>query len=619
MPPRSAETETNWGPEECVQCAISVLRRTEGETIISPRTRRLIDPAVERNRDMLWSCRLNRTLLEQARELIDMALAELDNAYNYSPWARSVDYRSTIPNAPDELIVRMNDNIRSITGVSLSHRARSAIAGVVGVVRDLGHRTHQEARRRTSHAMNMLYSRFYPAPILRSVEEGSNSLTEDEKKNMIDFCASKFANIPAGMSHEGLKPFINKLKRICNAVYNRKFCRVHHLTDVLNRIHSMYTEQGHQRYIEMPADTPDENFHVNMCFTRYISNHGIFKRASIEYFEIKTERTLDDGGVRTQFFQLAGNQLRDFGIFKETEDGTDVFTFNEAYDGPNRLQKCTFAGSLLAFLMVNKIRVDFHLSKAILMHLLMPPEKFDDDYYAMFFLLEYPTSGIGLVNLMEIPEKIENVGFTFNNDEHKLDRSKTYKKNNVTADNYREYVGKFAKHMLIGGAENMLEAFKQGFWVSLEWLASAKLTISQLDALITATEVTEEQRYRIAHSLEQKLEASYHRDNDKVIKVIKWLIEIIRHGDTFYPIEAVAGEEHLPQDFKTFMKMLCFFWTGSAAYNSSFAYTFEPYGGDHFAGHTCAHIIQVPLHFKSIDEMFRQLVRSVTDTGFWLV
>lgn len=667
----TSHSATTITPNQCVQLAINVLMRTttSGRTVVNPITRRLIDPDGTTFARIFRQCTRNHASAFHGSTaiVVNGALNEMRRIALYSEYARRTytTYHYTTPQQTDLIWYAINDirqnwrrgrpaaqaeaqatrqlspNTLSTMRIAVEQRM-SGYTQQRQVLNDEGYRQlpediqtelmeawnrqHASVRIQSASAPSVSNSGHRPTPVVETTAlladfsrsprtrriASSRSLNNEERQGLIEFCSSKFTGLPA--LEGSMKRFINKLKRVCNTMSEKTNCQPQQLNAIVTAAARRYKIRRNEHYTLRIPPNPSPHHHIQKLYELYSTRPASLHYGSLDKFFVQSGRAIDAGGVRRQYMQSAAIELKKLGIFTETDDNTGIYKFKPEFAGSDKLARCKFAGAFVAFCIVNGIKLDFNLSKSILASLIYKPEEIDNDYYAMFYLSEYSSHGRSMVNLMRSPNDIQYVGLEFNDGDIVLDTTKEGDDNNVNVSNFREYVGKLGVYKLTHGTSAMLQNFKEGFYITRRFLGHNNVSVAQLDALITGTKLTSQNRNSIASKVATNY-IRYNPDSNNNQSII-WLCEIIREGNTFYPMDEVQNAPHLPQDFDTFMKMLCFFWTSSQYYNTNLNYSAQITRSANFVAHTCSQLLDVPYGFTSRDQMFRQLIRSVTDTSF---
>lgn len=535
-------------------------------------------------------------------------------SWPFSPYARN--------NASQEALGVSPGNFHYASTVSYAQRLMMMLHE--GTFQEL------DNERAPSRSRSRSMSRSVSSPLLSASPSArhvvlSASLDDTEELNMVDLCRSKFEELGKNnevfQQHAPLRAMIHKMKRLCNQLIHSQHCDATSLAKIVQKARKKYTMHHGARFGMRNVKHNKEFVEMFQTFEDNLNElRTPFENWNITYLN---EPAIDVGGVRTNFCQAAASQLLGSGLFVETEEGSGRYMFNPSptvqnIHGEDKYNVCKFVGALLAFFMMNNFPIDFHLSRTISMRLLYKDNEIDGDDFATIFLLECPQEGRSFLKLLSNPHDIPHASLDF------ADIDPSQPSEEVTPSNFRKYIGLHAMTRLLPiETERMFQHFKSGFFITHRFLRSQNMTVPQLDTILTSIEVTEEQKEAIvatmmnsiAHDMQAWQSRSSIEDNKK-LRCCLWFKSIVKDGNRGFPTDEVTNVPHLPQNYKQFLQMLLFFWTGKKSYDPSFQYKFVVYGGQNFAAHTCSHQMDIPYMFRSRNEMYRQLVRSISSSDF---
>ena len=424
-------------------------------------------------------------------------------------------------------------------------------------------------------------------------------------------CTALLRDIRVNGNH--FRPFANKLLKICVDVQDRQNCGIIPLNAIMTSLQQKYFEPAIDDKIVFPRvvegseltyliDTalrvpvedriaffklPLKNQNKFMFTVHYTNARGTIDR-----------RLIDAGGPIRQFFSNVAKQMFESKYFKKVNTS---YTLNPNFDTnmspAGKCEKFHVLGLITAFLMLNGFKHEHHFSRAILARFLYKPNEMTDADYALYHLLDVPSLAV----MMRDPDSIEYAGLEMSDDTA------------VTKANYENYLVEQGRYA-VGSDPRYIEAFREGFYISYRVLRNKSVSMSQLDALLTGSEITKE----IVMAMVGMILAS--TTSPPEICIINF-IKILVSTNEEYPFDFANGEEHLPKDKNEFMKRLLFFWTGVRSFNDRFPYSVVSTTGDHFIGHTCGFYIEIPRMFSQPVagrlpmDMYKQLISTVAVEG----
>jgi hypothetical protein len=469
------------------------------------------------------------------------------------------------------------------------------------------------------------------APNRRS-NVNSKSLTSNETLNLNEMCKTKFRGIQLPETNHGrnVKPFLNKLKKVCHKVVDKAGCDVNSLFRRLQELKTKLDNRKEQTFNAL------QGTELEYLFQKWTNDTKVL-RTPINDFLVNYEnangngRAVDAGGPRRHFFQSVAEQVISKHLLVQTEDASDTYNFNYNFDisflgipdtPGNRDNVFTFFGVLVSWMIINGFNLRGHLNKAILANLLYKDSKTNsddneltDDDYALFYMLDYPETGDSLGRFMLTPEVIEDSMVVFNDGDINLipSLSEDDPENTVSSRTYRKYVGLMGRYSLIGKDFPALVAFKRGFYIGRRYLRNRDFTISQLDSLITTIEITDEQLAAIVKSIRD-----VSTRNRKPI-IIDWFCSILK-GQVRMPIARWSPEERdlLPLDHKRdFLPRLLKWFSGSQNYQPDRRYSVSIVTGNEGTlpvAHTCAFSIDIASTVTSPEDLMYKLIVSMIST-----
>lgn len=206
---------------------------------------------------------------------------------------------------------------------------------------------------------------------------------------------------------------------------------------------------------------------------------------------------------------------------------------------------------------------------------------------------------------MRTPEYIIASDFEFSDDRNVEDRP-------VTIAKFREYTSVHGKKLLLQDNISAFNEFKKGFFIKRYSLHNRQITIQELDALMSGSEINTS----TINKIEEKIRRYYNLP-DQHSEKIEWFINILKDtGDLFPTHIARESVETYPQNVNDFKKQLLYFWTSTRNYNSQFAYNISFTYTSNIVAHTCSQWIEIPSNISSQTALYELLFRSVIATGF---
>jgi hypothetical protein len=489
----------------------------------------------------------------------------------------------------------------------------------------------------------------------------SNSITPRRDANIHDSCKNIFNPIlqKSGIPIQ-IKRFVNKLKKICNDVKNRENCDVENLGRIHQLLYNRYLQNYHPEN-NLLIDDVYENTELVTLLRDVSNDFSVSTRDLLKNlrFSVHNERhdvtinyaerdvTQDAGGVSRTFFTNIADQLFSLGFFKQLDGDSNIYCVNPDLDitpfiplghiltekEEINLRKILFksAGAIISTLLLNQIQLKFHLNKAILANLLY--KEIDPDEYVYHYINDSKYKDLLLNTLSSpTPENLEALNELLNFDtepdvelSHIRKRSSDDKKK-ITLTSFRTILQKYCKNSLIG-EERYFDAFNSGFYIQRKSLVNRGFNIQSLDTLITGIEVTAPQIDEIIHKLHNEDIFSQNIEIHNRLRynqICTWFSNILKDNGTHrsparFPVEVLVGAEHLPQNIKDFKKQLLYFWTGSSNYNNLLDYQIIPSNSQHIVPHTCAPSLEIPAYITSQEQLYEQLLRTCTSTGWYYV
>ena len=417
-----------------------------------------------------------------------------------------------------------------------------------------------------------------------------------------------------------IKPFFNKLKRLCTKLKEQKSCNIENTntpqknitTELYEYLYTSKRESKMSLYV-------NDKYPLKSLYLAYMNDNEIFK------FDIQSSRiyqpgmeAIDIGGPIKQLVQNAIDEIYPSEsdtyennikkLLVETEDESNICNLNwnfdidffkgnieiqyeveqkyeETYedfikrklnaplekftiynrfitndDETNRKNVFKFLGTFLIWATANNFKLPCHLNKAIFGKLIYG-DKLTNDDYALYYIMNYPTIGNGLVNLLKNPtaESFKNSYLEFNNDDYILRKNnnnsrsisksksnggKIIKKskrsiggnseddilsNDVNIKNYREYLGLRSKYFLMDKDKHAYKSFIKGFGPALKFLSQQSFI--DLDILFTHKPITIEEIHNLYKSM-----IIYYSPIENQVKsrqdTLLWFNEILTSDDS---------------------------------------------------------------------------------------
>eukprot|EP00127_Corallochytrium_limacisporum_P006231 Clim_evm7s222 gene=Clim_evmTU7s222 len=179
--------------------------------------------------------------------------------------------------------------------------------------------------------------------------------------------------------------------------------------------------------------------------------------------EFSGEDGVDDGGLRKEFFQLITREIfsEDYGMFTYDKVHHHYWINPNSIDASAEFE---LVGKILGLAIYNSIILDVRFPTVIYKKLLGKDGVFAD------LALSHPDVYQGLSKLLEMPpDDIEDVGLTFSVDEEHFGTVRQIELKPgggdiaVTGGNVKDYVHRYANHILNGSIAENFNAFKTGF------------------------------------------------------------------------------------------------------------------------------------------------------------
>jgi hypothetical protein len=631
---------------ECIQVMIRILLRDQ-QRIISPLSNRLVNidgPAITR---ILENCE-NRMPTE-LQELSTMVYQELRNEYAWSPFANdnfdddilegdfderdaqiayvinilhSHDIEPFLDILPDE-IVEMLQNRSASRSRSSASRSRSSMDIDEHVTVRRGQR-----RGRDSRDEPPIISPNSASPPPRS-NKSSSDITTETDIGILQQCKNLFNPYINSTIAPIFKRFANKLKKICNKELNRDRCTENELGTLLKTLRNkVTTRRANLEPINFLIAQSDElvKLYQIVTYKTTADMQKFFKTRNLKFNISYGGPEIDQGGVTRAFFSNVAKQIFSYKFFIPLDDEGKIYKINKDI---NVIFKPTlsrrrppilslnekkfvfhFIGCVVAFLMLREIKLPGHFNKAILAHILYD-EQIDPDEYVFYYSVDSDQART-VLDIMNTPANLEYLQF---NDGYVPPTPSREGSDDVTVDSYRDYVRLRAKFILIGDSESeeCLKSFIEGFGILSKSLRNKNVTLSQLDALLSAVKLTTDE----IEMLKQKIQQNSVNDNDtEKTREFKGYFMNILDGTAPFP-QAVANESaHLPQTRDEFLMRLLFFWSGNSNYVSTLRYTITATNSRHITAHTCWPYLEIPNRIQSREELYAELLRSCTSTDF---
>jgi hypothetical protein len=454
-------------------------------------------------------------------------------------------------------------------------------------------------------------------------------------------CITTFSDLPAPFTGLG-----NKLSKICNKLVNRGHCSLENIGRFYSGLHERYLygrenrNESRRTFIVLTdvrrGDELKQLFQllvkrtsaeVDEIFMKKVDSHSI-------RFAVREGAEVAPGpGPTRDFFQTVANQLfaPETGLFKPAGAGSGRMLLNHAADvsrladrfanaNTNRRKIFKIVGRLLAFLMLNGIKYDVHLSNYIQARMLYAEDEIRDDEILMHYLLDFPEDRVGRVALLKRPDDIAALGFDFN-DEMELDPRRANEP--LTAANYAAYTRLIARKKLeIAESAPYLTALLEGFYVTRRVLRNRGVTVQILDSLMTGREITPSEIDRVIASVlafTQRAASWNSARGRERRQVLEWFFQILADRGELFPADLAATRpEKYAQTPDAFKRQLLFWWSASRYVSDTTVYKVLPEGGAgiYFRVHTCDSMIEFAPIIPSREEMYKNLLVQVAETEY---
>jgi len=437
----------------------------------------------------------------------------------------------------------------------------------------------------------------------RSKSKSSRSLSANAIKEhlMMASCRNKFEDIINATKADGypvaLKRIAYKLAKTCSKVTDTKSCTIDNLDNKIAKLREKWILHNMDDGIEFVNVIKGQELATFIkAATTYrgtSGGFGNFCRLSRENFRItyKDQIGVDAGGLFTQFMQNMADQLFEKELFVPVDDRGETYTFNTK----NNVTISTICGAVITFLILNGVKLKYHLSRSILARLLYNDTEIRKEEYILYHLLDSPEFGNQFNNFIFDPSLIRNSMLTLNNDD------------DVTEETFRTYMEEVTLS-LVTSQKSTMDAFSKGMLYGIDTrktLRKLKFTISELDAIMCGEKITVD----VIKSIIERC-ASFGQKNPEIYK---WFSKIL--------LKKVKFPEEDKRDYKAmmnqnnFMKALLYFWTGCSNYNSHFNYSLE-LTDNHLHSHTCIHQLVLPNHCKSAKELYSHIIHFISYDNF---
>jgi hypothetical protein len=444
-----------------------------------------------------------------------------------------------------------------------------------------------------------------------------------------------------------------KLKKICT-LYT-KSCD--HLNDSKDSISDYLVKYRKNTYNISNIDT-EYTLATAFKFWNTLDSHKKiqFGLARLENFKITYREGQGIGiGVVRDFFQNCIDELLRYNIFSYIgSESIQRYQINPLFNPDKTFKEESgltfdkeadfvlfykFIGRLFCFILLNDIGLNFHLSHAILAHMIYKHEDITDDDYLGYFMLDYPEYFNSYVKLMKLdPNTIKDLGFEFNDDYDLVTENK-----DITKTNFREYITLRSKHKLLHQIDNRddkdtYNRFKgliSGFNPLRKLLAKEKLTISALDKLITFETIDDitikkliEKFKSIMYPMIEDTNDIELRDQNKIATDL--LISILEDDGKTFPYEVInmeppSDEEIRKKNFYNFIEHLLSFWSSYRHYSESLNYKISVISkvvvneeiqdipaNTLPKSHTCYTTIDIPVPYHDKrDILYKKLIQAV--------
>lgn len=461
----------------------------------------------------------------------------------------------------------------------------------------------------------------------------TDSPVNESATDFLAECAEAFSGLPPPFTGLG-----NKLAKTCNKISHRGACSLNNINALYDVLKNTYVRDSHtmsfntirgqefSKLLKTIWNRSDEA--IESGFKSFVGLHRINYQGEITM----------GLGPRREVFQSVANQLfkSNTGLFKATNDTSNRFLINSEFDlaaffrrtgisaaatTENRKKLYKIVGSLLAFLLINQIKPDAHLSHYIQARILYREDELRPSDILMYYLLDFPEDRPGRINLFKIPDQIAALAMDFN-DEMELDPSRANEP--LTQENYGEYTYLIARKKLrLDESEEDLKALLDGFFISRKTLRRRNVTLPILDTLMSGREITVEEMEKVVNKVRTAADnagSDWNKPPYSERKTpLNWFIEILRDTGRLFPTRVAAEQPNrYAQNAAEFKKQLLYWWSGSQYINENFNYTVLPSGGtgQYFRVHTCFTLINFPPRIETRQAMYEQLLRQIADTQY---
>lgn len=395
------------------------------------------------------------------------------------------------------------------------------------------------------------------------------------------------------------KTLETKLKRI----YKKYTATCQPLTDTKKALQDKITQYQTKTYTLERID-PDNTITALYKYWKQIpttKDKLYFSLAPITSFAITYSKGEGMGqGVARDFFQKFVYQLTREKLFipLATDEATQRYTLNPEFPIQDS-EFYEFIGKMLCFILINDIGLNFHLSHALLAHLIYKHDEIPDDEYIGYFMLDAPEYFNGFANLMRDPDTIESVGLNFN-DVYPLHPEDPP----ITKDTLKEYMTLFSKHTL---QTNQTKALLTGFSPLRKLLRQQKITIPTLDKLITFDTIDDEAIAKVITTLQRSMEERMNSPDPTTKQQSTAL---------FTTMASILKDKQIP-NYYDFIERLLQFWTGYRHYSDALKYnvTFKANAKSNTlpTSQTCYATIYIPVQYHNNKEiLLSKLQQSVS-------
>jgi hypothetical protein len=272
-----------------------------------------------------------------------------------------------------------------------------------------------------------------------------------------------------------------------------------------------------------------------------------------------------------------------------------------------------FFGNLLSFLLINEFTIPFKLSSAIISTLIYPNVNVcNKTYHHQLYYLYYDKPEIyhSYKTFIQDPEQL--IGSYLNATDLKLegltlDSPKDSKKdpNNLTPDNFEEYLEKLAKYRFPQKTHPYYKAISEGFNKVVRNSLNMKSTpLGIVDKLISNTKITMEEVEELKESFESNMSAKISSIRDEINKKntikVTGFIKTALNGPFIVKKQNGRDEKLTEDEYLDFVSNLLRFWSGWNHFKETdgIKYTInvmDTYGTDRLpTSHTCFYQIDMP-------------------------